>query len=212
MLYVNVWEVFEIRLNGAVYRIEFTVRSNSMDALMLSCLRGLKDFFLWQVDYRNTSVAIDFCKSVKSTAVENDYSRGIVNVYTEAKAPCGADGNYFIFYLFSRWAFQSEEKIDYTDAYLLSLFTFNETTKQQTNLLDPCAISMQRIVCVHADDGAGIINVELRLVCKDTESESFTSDVSTLNPFHFVFRSTALSSLISTVSFSSEHASIKYKR
>lgn len=103
MLYVNVWEVFEIRLNGAVYRIEFTVRSNSMNALMLSCLRGLKDFFLWQVDYRNTSVAIDFCKSVKSTAVENDYSRGIVNVYAEAKAPCGADGNYFIFYLFSQW-------------------------------------------------------------------------------------------------------------
>lgn len=39
----------------------------------------------------------------------------------------------------------------------------------------------------HVDHGAGTIRVELRLVCKDTESEAFTSDVSTLNPFHFVF-------------------------
>lgn len=129
-------------------------------------------FFIFdlQAKYQNETLKIDICANNRK--VETDYALSTVNVFLETNGPCGgiSNGNYK---MNSSFAFSS--------LFLISLLIYLSCS--------PCVnvyVRSRNNILRNLRQSSGTINVEVRLVCKETESRSISSDVS---KFNFVRRS-----------------------
>lgn len=129
--------------------------------------------YILQINYRNTTLRIDVCANNRK--VETIYAQKAVNLFVDAKGPCGADGNYF----------NDENLFAFLIEFIFLLNFFLVFFFYSSISLFVCLLLL--MLNIGSIGQIGTINVEIRMVCSETESRSFYKDVSRHYSLQFLF-------------------------